>query len=162
MRRSLFLVLALASASAWPETYRWVDPASGRTVISDTPPPPTARAVSRAGNDAGGEPSQPFAVRRAAAHFPVTLYTAADCETECRQARELLTGRGIPFAEKKLEKPQDAEELKKLVGDPFVPSLQVGRESVRGFRAEAYHQLLDLAGYPSRALPGASKAGATP
>lgn len=154
MRRSLILVLALASTSAWPEAYRWVDPASGRTVISDNPPPAGARSVSRVGSNAGEGSAQPFAVQRAAANFPVTLYTAPDCAAECRQARDLLAGRGVPFAEKAVQTPQDAEELKKLAGDLFVPSLQVGRQSVRGFQPDVYHRMLDAAGYPG----GAGKA----
>ena len=52
MRYLLMLCLALSSACALAETYRWVDPA-GRTVISDTPPPGRAHSVAKAG--ASGE-----------------------------------------------------------------------------------------------------------
>jgi len=49
--------------------------------------------------------------------------------------------------------------LKKLVGDAFVPTLRVGKQSTRGFEAGAYNNLLDLAGYPKTALPGSKPSG---
>ena len=47
MRHVIFLFLVLSSTSIQAETYRWTDPATGRTVISDTAPPGKARNVSR-------------------------------------------------------------------------------------------------------------------
>lgn len=148
MRRLLVIALAIASASVGADIYRWVDPATGRVMVTDTPPPGNARNVAKATTEGTGDPRS-FAAARAAENFPVTLYTAADCVAECKQARELLTGRGIPFSEKMLQKPEDAEELRALVGDVFIPSLKVGKQSVRGFQAASYHNLLDLAGYPA-------------
>jgi hypothetical protein len=55
-----------------------------------------------------------------------------------------------------LQKPEDAEELKQLIGDAFVPSMKVGKQSFRGFEAGAYNNLLDLAGYPKSAAKTAS------
>ena len=157
MRHLLIVCLALASASAQAETYRWVDKA-GHVVISDTEPPGRARDVKVTGSAPATE-DQPFAVKQAAEKYPVTLYTSAECVAECRQARDLLNGRGIPFTEKMLQKPEDIEELKKLIGDIFIPSLKVGSQSFRGFESGAYNNLLDLAGYPKTALPGAKPAG---
>ena len=134
MRYLLMLCLALASASVVAETYRWVDPA-GRTVISDTPPPGRMHSVSKAGASAADDDGLPFAVKRAAENFPVTLYTSADCTTQCKDGRDLLNGRGVPFAEKMLQSQEDVAELKQLVGDAFVPALKVGKQSFRGFEA---------------------------
>ena len=159
MRYLLVLCLALLSASVSAQAYRWVD-STGRTIISDTPPPGQAKTIKRIGDapPAGGD-DLPFAVRKARENFPVTLYTAADCVTECKQARDLLNGRGIPFTEKMLQKAEDAAELKALVGDVFVPALKVGKQSFRGFEAGAYNNLLDLAGYPKTAAYGSKPSG---
>ncbi|MDR1995279.1 glutaredoxin family protein [Azonexus sp.] len=164
MRFLLVLCLALLSAVVSAQTYRWVDP-SGRTIISDTPPPGKAKEVSRTGNGQAATADDgdlPFAVRKARENFPVTLFTAADCTTDCQQARDLLNSRGVPFTEKMLQKAEDATELKALVGDVFVPSLKVGNQSFRGFQATAYHNLLDLAGYPKTAAYGSKPSGGLP
>jgi len=158
MRYLLMLCLALASASVVAETYRWVDPA-GRTVISDTPPPGRMHSVSKAGASAADDDGLPFAVKRAAENFPVTLYTSADCTTQCKDGRDLLNGRGVPFAEKMLQSQEDVSELKQLVGDAFVPALKVGKQSFRGFEAGAWNNLLDLAGYPKSAPYGSKPSG---
>ncbi len=161
MRHLLVLCLALCvSAGATAQTYRWVD-SSGRTIISDTPPPGKAKAVSRTDGSqpAAGGGDESFALRKARENFPVILYTAADCIDECKQARDMLNSRGVPFTEKMLQKAADAAELKALVGDVFVPSLKVGKQSFRGFEAGAYNNLLDLAGYPKTAAYGSKPSG---
>jgi len=158
MRHLLVLCLALTSACTVAETYRWVDPA-GRTVISDTPPPGRAHSVAKAGASNGNTDGLPFAVKQAVESFPVTLYTSADCVNECKQARDLLNARGVPFTEKMLQTPEDFDELKALVGDAFIPSLKVGKQSFRGFESGAYTNLLDLAGYPKTAPYGSKPAG---
>lgn len=158
MRHLLVLCLALTSTCAVAETYRWVDPA-GRTVISDTPPPGRAHSVAKAGASNGNTDGLPFAVKQAVESFPVTLYTSADCVNECKQARDLLNARGVPFTEKMLQTPEDFDELKALVGDAFIPSLKVGKQSFRGFESGAYTNLLDLAGYPKTAPYSSKPAG---
>lgn len=159
MRLIITLSLLAASLLAHAEAYRWVDSATGRTVISDTPPPRSVKDVSRA-KDTGSNPEgQSYAARKAAENFPVTLYTAAGCIAECKAARDLLNGRGVPFSEKMILTDEDQEALKKLVGDAAVPSVQVGRQSMRGFEANAFNNLLDLAGYPKSAPPGNKPSG---
>ena len=91
--------------------------------------------------------------------FPVTLYTSAECVADCKQARDLLNGRGIPFTEKMVQKQEDIDELKQLVGDAAVPTVKVGKQTFRGFDASAYGNLLDLAGYPKSAPYGAKASG---
>lgn len=158
MRYLIMLCLALASTCASAEAYRWVDP-QGRTIISDTPPPGRARDVSKAGSASETSDGLPYEVRRAVDNFPVTLYTSADCASECKQARDFLNARGVPFTEKMLQKQEDVDELKKLVGDAFVPALKVGKQSFRGFEPAAYTNLLDLAGYPKSAAYGSKPSG---
>jgi len=158
MRYLLIVCLALASTLASAQAYRYVDP-QGRTVISDSPPPGRARDVAKSGTGGENNDGLPYEVRRAVENFPVTLYTSADCVSECKQAREFLNGRGVPFTEKMVQKQEDIDELKKLVGDTFIPSLKVGKQSFRGFEPAAYTNLLDLAGYPKSAAYGSKPSG---
>lgn len=158
MRRLLIASLILVWTSAFGQTYRWVD-STGRTVFSDTPPPGKAKNVAKSGETSDGSDNLPFATKLAMEKFPVTLYTAADCTTDCKQARELLNSRGVPFTEKSLQKKEEFDELSALVGDAFVPSLKVGKQSARGFSAGAFNNLLDLAGYPKTAPYGSKPAG---
>ena len=159
MRPIITISLLAVSLLAHAETYRWVDPATGGTVISDTPPPRSVKDVSKA-KDSGSNPEgQSYAALKAAENFPVTLYTAASCIAECKAARDLLNGRGVPFTEKMIQTDEDQEALKKLVGDAAVPSVKVGRQSMRGFEANAFNNLLDLAGSPNTPTPGSKPAG---
>jgi glutaredoxin len=157
MRHLLMLCLLLAGSATMAETYKWTE--GGKTVISDTPPPGKAKAVSKTGASAEPGDNLPFSVKKAMEAFPVTLFTTADCISECKQARDLLNARGVPFTEKLIQKPEEAEELKQLVGDLFVPSLKVGNQKFRGVEASAYNNLLDLAGYPKTAPYGSKPAG---
>lgn len=145
----LFASLTLLGLDAAAQTYRWTD-GSGRTIVSDTPPPGQTRQAARVGGKAQANDGLSFATRQAAANFPVTLYTSADCAQECQPARDLLKARGVPFTEKVVQSAADQAALTALVGDVFVPSLQVGRQHQRGFNAEQYERLLDLAAYPKK------------
>jgi len=160
MRRLSLLALVLLSSLALAQTYRWIDPASGRVMITDTPPPGNVKILNRTQNvtpEADGQLS--YATRRAMENFPVTLYTSADCIEECKLARNLLNKRGVPFSEKMVQTAADMEELKTLIGGVFVPVLKVGKQSYKGFAEGGYHNLLDLAGYPASAPLGSRPAG---
>lgn len=161
MRRLIIVGLALASACVSAQTYRWVDPA-GRTVISDTPPPSKIKNLAKTVEAAEAGDNLPFALRKAKESFPVTLYTSADCGSNCQQARDMLNGRGVPFTEKILKSAEEANELKQLVGEVFVPSMKIGNQSFRGFEAGAYNNLLDLAGYPKTPAYGIKPSGGLP
>lgn len=152
MRLIIALCLSAASLGASAQTYRWVD-GNGRTIVSDTPPPANAREVAKDASKAVADDGMPYATRLASQKFPVVLYTGPECGEPCRQGRDLLNGRGIPFNEKSVQKDADLVELKQLVGDNFVPSLKVGRQSARGFESGTWHGLLDLAGYPKSGGP---------
>ncbi|MDR2625690.1 MAG: glutaredoxin family protein [Zoogloeaceae bacterium] len=147
----LGLCCALFASSLMAQTWRWIDPATGRTMYTDTAPPGNARNVVRI--NASGyaddeyDPDLPYAIRMASEKYPVVLYVGADCEP-CKEARDLLNKRSIPFTEKVVQSEADQVELSKLVGDTYVPSVLIGRQKIRGFDAAAYHSALDLAGYP--------------
>jgi len=163
------LAAALFSALAGAQTtYRWLDPATGLTVFSDQAPPPGVRQVVKIGGGeaapgeaAPGEAPLPYATRQAAEKFPVLLYTAATCVEMCQQARQLLNGRGVPFAEKILSTQEDNNELaSRLRSEAAVPSLIVGQQTFKGYDASAWNNLLDLAGYPKSAPYGSKPSGA--
>jgi glutaredoxin len=145
MRFAAFALLALSSVAVQAQLYRWTD-STGRTHVTDTPPPSDAKGVQKRASSAPAEESsnEPYALRQAMKDYPVTLYTLASCDG-CTQARKLLNARGIPFAEKTVE---SEEQLKKATGATGVPALLVGSDIVTGFEAGAYNRSLDAAGYP--------------
>lgn len=144
----LALLLGVGAGSAEAQiTYRWVDK-SGRVVVSDTAPPKDARDVVVLRMNEASTPPARFDVRTASGKYPVVLYTASECGDRCDQAKALLSSRGIPFAERPVRSEADLHALKQLTNDPAVPTLTVGREVASGFHAEAWNDLLDLAGYP--------------
>lgn len=161
--RSLCLFATAAAllglnGAADAQTYRWKDPRTGRTVISDQPPPAGIKLERRAGQGApsgdiaGG--SVPYAVREAMRDFPVRLFTAPGCKNECQEARLLLQGRGIPYSEESIVTREALENLKRLAGQDAVPVLQVGQQVVVGMQLGRWNQTLDLAGYPKTAYAG--------
>jgi hypothetical protein len=163
LRLVMPLVAALllpAMASAQTSVYRWVDK-DGKVQYSDAPPAdPAANATQkRFGGGMGSDSSQlPYATQVAMQRFPVTLYFAADCGDPCRQGRELLVKRGIPFSERDaVASKEETETVKKLSGGLFVPVLTVGPNVLKGYREEAWHAALDTAGYPRALLPGQAR-----
>lgn len=77
----------------------------------------------------------------------VKLYTRSDCGPQCAEAKELLGSRGIRFQEIAADAPPALEELRKISGGTFVPTLAAGRFVVRGFVPADYHSALDQAGF---------------
>lgn len=151
MRSVIFAALLGAACAASAQLYRWTDE-SGRVVVTDTPPPPTAKEVQKLPATApGAAPADaaalPYAVQLAVKDSPVTLYTAPDCEP-CGAARSLLNGRGVPFREVLVADESQQEELRKIAGALAVPTISVGGSVQKGFEEGAYHALLDIAGYP--------------
>ena len=150
-RRLLALMLLAAALPAAAQTaYRWVDK-DGRVQYSDQPPPQEVKKFEeRKVQPNKGNAQLPFATRKAAETYPVTLYTGRECGKPCDDGRALLNQRGVPFSETKLESAEDVAAFKTRFGkEPFVPTLTVGRESEMGFAASAWNGLLDNAGYPA-------------
>ncbi len=147
MRRLIAASLTLLlTASVFAQTYRWTD-ANGRTMVTDTPPP-AGRSAVQSGNGPVPNDGLTPAARQAAANFPVILYTSETCGDPCKQARDLLQGRGVPFTEKPVKTAQEFDEFKQLTGDAFVPTLKVGRQVLRGLEPNSWQSQLDFAGYP--------------
>jgi glutaredoxin len=148
----LLLGSLLATSAEAQTTYRWLDK-SGKVHYSDQPPPADIGSVEekQLGKSSVIETSGPgYATRTAAANFPVTLYSSADCVDACKQARELLNRRHIPYSEKVIRTSDDADAFKQATKatEVFVPSLGVGSQFQRGFLDSGWNTLLDNAGYP--------------
>lgn len=167
MRSVIFAaLLGAACAASAQQMYRWTDD-QGRVHVTDTPPPPTAKAAQKkqiapASVAPADTSSLPYAVQLAAKDSPVTLYTAPDC-APCGEARRLLNGRGVPFREVLVADEPQQEELRKVAGALAVPTIAVGGSVQKGFEEGAYHALLDIAGYPKTGeAPARSQAAPKP
>ena len=148
--------LVATAALAQSNVYRWVDK-DGKVHFSDTPPPADAKSGSqkRMGGGYVETENLPYATQVAMKRNPVTLYTAPSCGEACTSGRELLSKRGIPFAERDASSNAQAQEaLKKLVGGLEVPVLVVGESSIKGYEQGQWAAALDTAGYPRERLPG--------
>ncbi len=134
------------------QIFRIVGP-DGRVTFSDKPPLDTganagvAKAVPLPGAGGRDNSALPFELRQAANRYPVTLYTGPGL-CAVRRGRTMLSGRGIPFAEKTVTSTEDIEALKRLAGAPSLPFLTIGGQQIKGYSEAEWVQFLDAAGYP--------------
>ncbi|MEJ1958901.1 MAG: glutaredoxin family protein [Nitrosomonadales bacterium] len=154
MKSYLFFVGMLLSVlgSAQADTYRWVDQA-GKVHYGDVP---AEEAQQLQQKKFGSEPKMddadlPYETRVARQKFPVTLYSYNNCGDPCKQGRDFLNKRGIPFSEKSLSTQEDLDSFKKQSGGATVPALTVGKTWLKGFEAGQWGNQLDDAGYPKNA-----------
>jgi glutaredoxin len=146
-----FLVAALlANTASAQNMFRWVDK-DGKVHFSDQPPPPSEKNVTQKklqGNVIEVD-KLPFATREALRKNPVVIYTSGNCGDACKDGRNLLTTRGIPFTEKIIDNDVNLiAELKKLSNDTILPLLIVGQDQVKGMQVQKWNNALDSAGYP--------------
>ncbi len=154
-----FAAPPVAKTSPARAPVKWVDSA-GIVHYSDRQPPPDAlnrgaRAQTVSARPAApsiGDPTLPWALRSAAARYPVTLYTSPECEP-CALAREHLAQRGVPYTEKRV---QDAADLKAFHALGFdkalFPSVSIGPEKFTGFESVGWGRALDATGYPRSSM----------
>jgi glutaredoxin len=153
-------ILAFSSLISAQQLYRIVGP-DGRVTFSDQPPPPSANAKVTTGrggsfsDTSAGNASLPSELRTVVQRFPVTLYTGKDCGP-CESGRSLLRSRGVPFTERTIESPEDAESLRRLSGDTSMPFATIGGQQLKGFSDVEWSQFLDAAGYPKTSVLPAS------
>jgi len=150
---------AFAAPGATHAPLKWVD-ANGRVHYTDRQPSPQAmgRGASPQSISAHppapsiGDPTLPWALRSAAARYPVTLYTAAECEP-CQLAREHLAQRGVPYTEKRVEDAADLKAFRALGFEKALfPSVSVGPEKLTGFESIGWDRALDATGYPRSSM----------
>ena len=147
-------VTLLAGALAAQPIYRIVG-ADGRVTYADKPPAAGQNKVSEAGRSSEADAAVPLPaiLRAVVSQYPVTLYTTSNCGP-CTTGRALLVRRGIPFAEKTVSSPEDAESLQALSGENALPLLTVGVQQIKGWSETQWQLFLDAAGYPkSSQLP---------
>ncbi len=162
MRALAALVLTIVSVAVGAETtYRWIDK-EGKVHYTDRPPAAGEAAKVERKRPAllGADQTASYTLRKATEDYPVTLYTQTDCGDVCKQARDHLGRRGVPFSEKAVTTEDDLKALRTLVGEGelIVPVIQVGNKSARGYLASNWDSLLDAAGYPrAAAKSGASR-----
>ncbi|PKO70468.1 MAG: glutaredoxin family protein [Betaproteobacteria bacterium HGW-Betaproteobacteria-14] len=154
------LSLAVFATGADAQTlYRWVDK-NGKVTYSDQPPPKEIKQVEqpRLRSSTIETSGAGYETQKAAQNFPVTLYTTPDCVSECANARDLLTRRGIPFSENRVVTTQDGDSFKKTLGTDklLFPAMTMGSQKQIGFEADIWHGLLDSAGYPRTAISQAA------
>lgn len=148
----LLLALALAaSAVSAQQVYRNVD-RNGKVTFSDQPPAANAQPAAPRGGvstvEGGGAiGGLPYELQQVVQRYPVTLYTRDDCQP-CDSGRSLLNTRGVPFNERQVRTPEDAEALQRLSGEASLPLLAVGAQQLKGFSDTTWSQYLDAAGYP--------------
>lgn len=149
MKRMVCLLALCLATAAQAQYYRWLDD-QGKVHYGDRPPPAAAGKAQAMRHGAPVADRQlSYALREAMANFPVTLYVSADCGEACKEGRDYLRLRSIPFSEKNVTSPEDIDALKKLAGgEAAVPFLTVGAKNAKGWLKDEWQRLLDAAGYP--------------
>lgn len=157
MRLAVAIILAASAVTAnAQQLYRWTDE-SGRTHVTDTPPPAGAKNVQKKSGPGvaepgkAGTPAEPYVLQQARTKYPVTFYSTPGCEA-CDLTRKLLNERGVPFKEHTVNDEASLAELKKSVGSNSVPSVTVGASVFKGFEESGINRLLDAAGYPKAGI----------
>ena len=152
----LYLALASTAMTVAAQTiYRIVGP-DGKVTFSDKPPAATdakATATTASGRAPGGPDNAalPYELRQVAARYPVTLYGGANC-APCSAGRQMLQGRGIPYAEYTIATPEDNEALQRLSGDGVLPFLTIGGQKIKGYSESEWSQFLNAANYPQTSV----------
>ena len=151
----LAVMLLLPELTQAQTIYRLIGPDGGIT-FSDKPSVAADKitTVNMAAPTIGaGGATLPFELRQVASKYPVTLYTSSNC-APCNASRALLSGRGIPFAEKTVTNAGDIDALRRISGENSLPFLTIGAQQIKGYSDSEWTQFLDAADYPkTSALP---------
>lgn len=160
--RALGLALSLSFAGASFAQYKWENP-DGTVGYGDVPPSRPVKMLKTPAGEVKAPTEEsatglPYALKHASTRFPVVLYTGAPATGECgpcKEGREFLAKRGIPYLEKIVKSAEEVKNYKaNFSPDGSMPVLTVGKEKAVGFEGNAWSNLLDAAGYPkTSALP---------
>lgn len=141
--------LLLLAQPALADVYKWKD-ADGRMHYSD-------KAVGTVGAERMNTqeantsapppiPSAQPAKPAAAVRQEVTIYTRPDCPY-CKLAKADLRRRGVPYAERDVERSSRAMKEFEAMGGRGVPILLVGSQRMDGYSKDGYGDLLTIGGY---------------
>jgi glutaredoxin len=144
--------LLAAAATGASAQYKIVAP-DGTVTYTDKPPAAADARIGNQGVTGGASGGLPYDVRQAMSRYPVTLYAAKGC-APCDQARQYLKGHNVPFSEYSIESNADIAALKGRFGEPQLPVVTIGGQTMRGFAAADLQGYLDAAGYPKQARLG--------
>jgi glutaredoxin len=147
--RLMFAVAALLAALPGYAMYKIVGP-DGKVTYTDVPPSGSSSRVvpmGQATTPSAGEISLPLELRQPVTRYPVTLYSAANCEP-CEAGRRWLRERGIPFSEKTVTSTEDVDTFRRITGSSDLPALMVGPQVLKGLSQDQWASYLDAAGYP--------------
>ncbi len=163
---SAFIALTGTSV-AYAQTIYRIERPDGRITFSDRlPTDPSQGKVIATGTGAQSVASSanlPFELKQIIAKYPVTLYTAPQCNP-CESGRAHLSARGVPFTERSVGTAEDSAQLQRISGDATLPFMSIGSQRVKGFSPTEWTQYLDAAGYPATSMlpAGYKNAAATP
>jgi glutaredoxin len=154
--------LALLGATPAWALYKVVG-ADGRVTYTDRPPTDRPAVSIKTNGSSVSTEGLPFELQRVVSRYPVTLFTGLKCPP-CDNARQLLRGRGVPFAEKTVESPDDIKALQQQEGVQQLPVGKIGTKQLLGFSETDWSSYLDAAGYPAKSVLPANykQAAATP
>ncbi len=146
---ALVLLTALCGTTAYAQ-YKIVAPDGTVTFTDRMPDQKQGGRVSNVTTSGAERPAadMPFELRQVAQKYPVTIYTLPECDA-CKQGRELLVRRGIPFSERAATTQADKALWEKITGSTAAPVLMVGKQQLRGFGSSNWNETLDAAGYPA-------------
>jgi glutaredoxin-like YruB-family protein len=151
------LLLIIGYNVSMADIYKWVDQ-DGTVYFQDTPPHGISKStkvqkIKQRPNESNDyepqeiRPPQNSGYKQTAnAHPKVEIYITSWC-SYCKQAKEYLSSRGIPFTEYDIEKDKDAMRRKHdLSPKGGVPVAVINGKVIRGFASDAYDDA--LAGRP--------------
>ncbi|MDP9044714.1 MAG: glutaredoxin family protein, partial [Pseudomonadota bacterium] len=138
-------LLALAAATGAQAQYKVIGP-DGKVTYTDRPPAASTAKVTALGTHADAsaavDASLPLDLRQPVAKYPVTLYTVSGACDPCQSARQMLRQRGIPYAEKQVQSPEDTDALERLSGGRDAPTLAIGSQFLRGLAPDVWSSYL--------------------
>jgi glutaredoxin len=163
---AIVLALAVLAMHTAQAQYKVVGP-DGKVTYTDRVPGAAdgrVTSINSRGGAASADAALPLELREPVSKFPVTLYVTTGSCDPCDSARQLLRGRGIPYAERQVVSVEDSDALERLSGGRDAPTLTIGSQTLRGLSSELWNSYLDGAGYPreSRLPKNYQYAAATP
>jgi len=133
----LFAALALMTLSAaYAEVYKWKDE-QGRVQFGDRPPVSAEKVPIRSFS----APAETTTESGAPTAAGVIMYSTTWCGV-CKQARQYMVSKGIPFTEVDVEKSDAGRDAYKKLNGRGVPIIMVGDKRMNGFSAGRLEQLL--------------------
>jgi hypothetical protein len=103
---------------------------------------PSARA---GGVEAASASQRTYALQQAVKNFPVVDSTSEECGEPREQGMDLMTKRGVPFAETVAAKQGEIHDLIEVAGAARVPLMVVDVTMQKAYEEESWNEALDTA-----------------